>query len=102
MKPMQPRRAQFSSPLCVPTQKLLQSRSSVNPKSNFAYILMSLPFLIAGLGLAWVAEMVFELLIFILIVYRICKTKGLLRLSLVTRKNIIDIIFHDGNFSVCI
>ncbi|KAG1811826.1 uncharacterized protein BJ212DRAFT_1373395 [Suillus subaureus] len=40
--------------------------------------------------------MVFELLIFILIVYRICKTKGLLRLSLVTRRNIINIIFHDG------
>ncbi|KIK40386.1 hypothetical protein CY34DRAFT_269993 [Suillus luteus UH-Slu-Lm8-n1] len=49
----------------------------------------------ARLGLAWLAEMVFELLIFILIVYRICKTKGL-RLSLVTRGNIIDIIFHDG------
>ncbi|KAG2129331.1 hypothetical protein BD769DRAFT_678686 [Suillus cothurnatus] len=50
----------------------------------------------ARLGLAWVAEMVFELLIFILIVYRICKTRGLLRLSLVTRRNIIDVIFHDG------
>lgn len=50
----------------------------------------------ARLGLAWLAEMVFELLIFILIVYRICKTKGLLRLSPVTRGNIIDIIFHDG------
>lgn len=50
----------------------------------------------ARLGLAWLAEMIFELLIFILIVYRICKTKGLLRLSLVTRGNIIDIIFHDG------
>lgn len=57
---------------------------------------MSRPYLIAGLGLAWLAEMVFELLIFILIVYRICKTKGLLRLSPVTRGNIIDIIFHDG------
>ncbi|KAG2743163.1 hypothetical protein P692DRAFT_201795142 [Suillus brevipes Sb2] len=50
----------------------------------------------ARLGLAWLAQMVFELLIFILIVYRICKTKGLLRLSPVTRGNIIDIIFHDG------
>ncbi|KAG0702177.1 hypothetical protein DFH29DRAFT_1079632 [Suillus ampliporus] len=29
-------------------------------------------------------------------VYRICKTRGLLRLSLVTRRNIVDIIFHDG------
>ncbi|KAG2063757.1 hypothetical protein BDR04DRAFT_363930 [Suillus decipiens] len=50
----------------------------------------------ARLGLAWAAEMVFELLIFILIVYRICKTRGLLRLSLFTRRNVIDIIFHDG------
>ncbi|KAG1871477.1 hypothetical protein F4604DRAFT_814988 [Suillus subluteus] len=51
---------------------------------------------LAGLGVAWVAEMVYELLIFILVVYRICKTRGLLRLSLVTRRNIIDIILHDG------
>ncbi|KAG2358143.1 hypothetical protein BDR07DRAFT_307279 [Suillus spraguei] len=50
----------------------------------------------ARLGIAWAAEMVFELLIFILIVYRICKTRGLLRLSLVTRRNIVDIIFHNG------
>ncbi|KAG1811824.1 uncharacterized protein BJ212DRAFT_1373371 [Suillus subaureus] len=28
--------------------------------------------------------------------YRICKTRGLQRLSLVTRGNIIDIIFHDS------
>jgi hypothetical protein len=61
---------------------------------------MSRPYPIAGLGLAWVAEMVFELLIFILIVYRICKTRGLLRLSLVTRRNIIDVIFHDGKLFV--
>ncbi|KAG2063758.1 hypothetical protein BDR04DRAFT_1111164 [Suillus decipiens] len=47
----------------------------------------------ARLGLAWVAEMVFELLIFILIVYRICKTRGLWRFS---RRNVIDIIFQDG------
>ncbi|KAG1871473.1 hypothetical protein F4604DRAFT_814819 [Suillus subluteus] len=57
---------------------------------------MPQPYPIAGLGLAWIAEMIFELLIFILTVYRICKTTGLLRLSLVTRKNIIDIMFHDG------
>ncbi|KAG2140688.1 hypothetical protein DEU56DRAFT_798244 [Suillus clintonianus] len=48
------------------------------------------------LGLAWMAELVFELLIFVLIVYRICKTRGLLRLSLFTRRNIINIIFHDA------
>ncbi|KAG1731427.1 hypothetical protein EDB19DRAFT_1738065 [Suillus lakei] len=51
---------------------------------------------IAGVGLAWVAEFVFELLTFILIVYRTCKTRSLLRLSLVTRRDIIDIIFRDG------
>ncbi|KAG0698864.1 hypothetical protein DFH29DRAFT_80147 [Suillus ampliporus] len=48
------------------------------------------------LGLAWVAVFVFDLLIFVLTVYRICKTRGLLRLSLVTKRNAIDIIFHDG------
>ncbi|KAG1722774.1 hypothetical protein EDB19DRAFT_1834882 [Suillus lakei] len=61
-----------------------------------AYNLMSRPYEIAGLGLTWLAELIFELLVFILIVYRIFKTGGLLRLSLVTRRNIIDIIFHDG------
>ncbi|KAG1737416.1 hypothetical protein EDB19DRAFT_1909738 [Suillus lakei] len=49
-----------------------------------------------SLGLAWVALFVFDLLIFILTVYRICTTRGLLRLSLVTRRNVIDTIFHDG------
>ncbi|KAG2151155.1 uncharacterized protein EDB93DRAFT_296019 [Suillus bovinus] len=48
------------------------------------------------LGLAWLAEMVFQTLIFILTVYRIFKTRSLLRLSLVTRRNIVDIVFHDG------
>ncbi|KAG1811745.1 uncharacterized protein BJ212DRAFT_487145 [Suillus subaureus] len=50
----------------------------------------------ARVGLAWVALFIFELLIFILTVYRICKTRGLLRLSLFTRSNIVDIVFHDG------
>ncbi|KAG2032756.1 hypothetical protein BDR03DRAFT_733799 [Suillus americanus] len=50
----------------------------------------------ARVGLAWVALFIFELLIFILTVYRICKTRGLLRLSIFTRSNIVDIIFHDG------
>ncbi|KAG2140689.1 hypothetical protein DEU56DRAFT_798251, partial [Suillus clintonianus] len=48
------------------------------------------------LGLSYVASFVFDLFIFILTVYRICKTSSLLRLSLVTRRNIIDIMFHDG------
>ncbi|KAG2362080.1 hypothetical protein BDR07DRAFT_1407911, partial [Suillus spraguei] len=38
----------------------------------------------------------FELFIFILTVDRICKTRGLLRLSLFTGSDVIDIIFHDG------
>ncbi|KAG1729519.1 uncharacterized protein EDB91DRAFT_1159446 [Suillus paluster] len=50
----------------------------------------------ARLGLAWLALFVFELLIFALTVYRIFRIRGLLRLSLVTRRNIVDIIFHDG------
>ncbi|KAG0702182.1 hypothetical protein DFH29DRAFT_512056 [Suillus ampliporus] len=48
------------------------------------------------LGMAWVALFLFDLLIFILTVYKTCKTRGLLRLSLVTRRNVVDIIFHDG------
>jgi hypothetical protein len=50
----------------------------------------------ARIGLAWVALFVFDLLIFVLTVYKICKTRGLPRLSLMTRRNIIDIIFQDG------
>ncbi|KIK40387.1 hypothetical protein CY34DRAFT_807234 [Suillus luteus UH-Slu-Lm8-n1] len=50
----------------------------------------------ARIGLAYVAEFIFDVFIFILTVCRICKTKGLLRLSLVARRNIIDIVFHDG------
>ncbi|KAG2150537.1 hypothetical protein DEU56DRAFT_780586 [Suillus clintonianus] len=50
----------------------------------------------ARIGLAWVALFVFDLLIFVLTLCKFCKTRGLLRLSLVTRGNIIDIIFHDG------
>ncbi|KAG0702181.1 hypothetical protein DFH29DRAFT_999556 [Suillus ampliporus] len=48
------------------------------------------------LGMAWVALFLFDLLIFVLTVYKTCKTRGLLRLSLVTRRNIVDVIFHDG------
>lgn len=54
---------------------------------------------ITGLGLAWVADMVFQSLIFILIAYRIFKTRRLLRFSLVARRDVIDvidIIFRDG------
>lgn len=47
-------------------------------------------------GIAWLSILAFELLIFVLTVHRTCKTRGLLRLSLVTRRNILDVIFHDG------
>jgi hypothetical protein len=57
---------------------------------------MSWPYPNTGIGLAWVALFVFDLLIFVLTVYKICKTRGLPRLSLMTRRNIIDIIFQDG------
>ncbi|KAG2043663.1 hypothetical protein BDR03DRAFT_1087804 [Suillus americanus] len=50
----------------------------------------------ARIGLVWVALFVFDFLIFILTVYKICNTRGLLRLSLITRRNVIDVIFQDG------
>ncbi|KAG1779285.1 hypothetical protein EV702DRAFT_95053 [Suillus placidus] len=50
----------------------------------------------ARFGLAWLAILGFELLIFVLTVHRTCKTRGLLRLRLVTRRNIFDVMFHDG------
>ncbi|KAG0702188.1 hypothetical protein DFH29DRAFT_512331 [Suillus ampliporus] len=48
------------------------------------------------LGLAWLAQLIFDLLIFVLTVYRICKTRGLLRLSLIARRNVVEIMFQDG------
>ncbi|KAG1802609.1 hypothetical protein EV424DRAFT_1545103 [Suillus variegatus] len=50
----------------------------------------------ARLGLAWVAILAFEALIFVLTVYQTCKSRGLSRLRLVTRRNILDVMFHDG------
>ncbi|KAG1808204.1 uncharacterized protein BJ212DRAFT_665086 [Suillus subaureus] len=50
----------------------------------------------ARIGLAWVALFVFDLLIFVLTVYKIYKIRGLPRLSLITRRNVIDVIFQDG------
>ncbi|KAG1726402.1 hypothetical protein EDB19DRAFT_1752603 [Suillus lakei] len=46
-------------------------------------------------GLAWVAVFVYESLIFVLTIFRTCKIRGLLRLSL-SRRNILDIMFQDG------
>jgi hypothetical protein len=53
---------------------------------------------LASPGLAWVALFAYELLIFVLTVSRICKTKGMLRSPylVMSRQNIIDIIFQDG------
>ncbi|KAG2097005.1 uncharacterized protein F5147DRAFT_715690 [Suillus discolor] len=48
------------------------------------------------IGLAYVAEFIFDLFIFILTVYRYCKIRGLLRLFAFSRENIIDTMFHDG------
>ncbi|KAG2140693.1 hypothetical protein DEU56DRAFT_290092 [Suillus clintonianus] len=47
-------------------------------------------------GLGWVAIFVYELLIFVLTVFRTCKTSGWPRLSLTYRRNIFDIMFQDG------
>jgi hypothetical protein len=49
-----------------------------------------------------VALFAYELLIFVLTVSRICKTKGMLRSPylVMSRQNIIDIIFQDGKFFV--
>ncbi|KAG1771988.1 hypothetical protein EV702DRAFT_630238 [Suillus placidus] len=49
----------------------------------------------ARYGLAWVAVFVYELLIFVLTIFRTCKTRGFL-LSSSSSRNILDIIFQDG------
>ncbi|KAG2743158.1 hypothetical protein P692DRAFT_201887723 [Suillus brevipes Sb2] len=46
-------------------------------------------------GLAWVAVFVYELLIFVLTIFRTCKTRGFRQLFS-SNRNIIDIIFQDG------
>lgn len=50
----------------------------------------------ARIGLAGMALSVFDLLIFVLTVYKICRTRGLPWLSLITRRDVIDVIFQDG------
>ncbi|KAG1811821.1 uncharacterized protein BJ212DRAFT_492807 [Suillus subaureus] len=47
-------------------------------------------------GMAWVAMLIYELFIFVLTVIKTCKTRGLPRFSLISRKDILDVIFHDG------
>ncbi|KAG1871482.1 hypothetical protein F4604DRAFT_1955866 [Suillus subluteus] len=47
-------------------------------------------------AMAWVAMFIYELLIFVLTVIRTCNTRGLPRFSLISRRDILDVIFHDG------
>ncbi|KAG2111972.1 uncharacterized protein F5147DRAFT_835570 [Suillus discolor] len=47
-------------------------------------------------GIAWIMMFIYELLIFILTVFRTWKTRGLPRFSLISRRDILDVIFHDG------
>ncbi|KAG1790695.1 uncharacterized protein HD556DRAFT_1445977 [Suillus plorans] len=48
-------------------------------------------------GMAWMAMFIYELLIFVLTVFRAWKTRGL-RFSLLSRRDILDVIFQDGIF----
>lgn len=47
-------------------------------------------------GIAWLAILAFELIIFVLTIRRTCKSRGLLPLRLVGRRNLLDVMFHDG------
>ncbi|KAG2743159.1 hypothetical protein P692DRAFT_20746903 [Suillus brevipes Sb2] len=47
-------------------------------------------------GVSWVAMFVYELFIFVLTVFKTCKIRALPRFSLISRRDILDIIFHDG------
>ncbi|KAG1831583.1 hypothetical protein EV424DRAFT_158201 [Suillus variegatus] len=47
-------------------------------------------------GIAWIMMFIYELLIFIITVFRTWKTRGLPRFSLISRRDILDVIFHDG------
>jgi hypothetical protein len=51
---------------------------------------------IAGHGVSWVAMFIYELFIFVLTVFKTCKIRALPRFSLISRRDILDIIFHDG------
>jgi len=46
-------------------------------------------------GMDWMAMFIYELLIFVLTVFRTWKTRGL-RFSLLSRRDILDVIFQDG------
>ncbi|KAG1871487.1 hypothetical protein F4604DRAFT_1681591 [Suillus subluteus] len=76
------------------TTTYIQGSDCHNTFTAEAYVI---PFI--GHGLAWIAVFVYDLLIFVLMVFRTCKTRGLLRLSLSSR-DIPGVIFQDGIFSV--
>ncbi|KAG2054311.1 hypothetical protein BDR06DRAFT_955565 [Suillus hirtellus] len=46
-------------------------------------------------GMAWVAMFIYELLIFVLTIFRAWKTRGL-RFSLISRRDLLNVIFQDG------
>ncbi|KAG1818260.1 hypothetical protein EV424DRAFT_1406298 [Suillus variegatus] len=46
-------------------------------------------------GMAWVAVFIYELLIFVLTVFRAWKTRGS-RFSLISRRDLLNVIFQDG------
>ncbi|KAG1836997.1 hypothetical protein C8R48DRAFT_743783 [Suillus tomentosus] len=47
-------------------------------------------------GIVWIMMFIYELLIFIFTVFRTWKTRGLPQFSLIYRRDILDVIFHDG------
>ncbi|KAG1786689.1 uncharacterized protein HD556DRAFT_1018134 [Suillus plorans] len=47
-------------------------------------------------GIVWIIMFIYELLIFILTVFRTWRTRGVPRFSLISRRDILDVIFHDG------
>lgn len=97
MKHFQKRCMSFSSRFCAPARTQVVAEPPVSEfQATSACNLMSWPYPIVGIGLAYVALLIFDIFIFILTVYRIYKTSSLLRFSLVTRRNIVDTIFCDG------
>ncbi|KAG1843090.1 hypothetical protein C8R48DRAFT_736949 [Suillus tomentosus] len=46
-------------------------------------------------GMAWVAMFIYELLIFVLTIFKAWKTRGL-RFSLISRRDLLNVIFQDG------
>jgi hypothetical protein len=83
--------------------RLLKSRGRAARQYILSHVacklMIQLPYPFAGYGLAWVAVFVYELLIFVLTIFRTCKTRGFRQLFS-SNRNIIDIIFQDGIFFV--